>query len=328
MMRISTCFVAALFVSLSMTAISTGQPNSNEVPWIDATEDSDGGSLAIFSIEEKNHSSFISKVSEAPILIEVYTATWCETCIPAEEALESETSELDVEIIKFHRHLFEIEDPFGNNNTEGRWLSRYGPAAVAVGESSRTPPTVIVSGERMHIGSTPSKDMTLAQEYQASLDLVAPPPIADNSTLEATWNGTVLEWKWTWDEDVSRCRTACSSVTTDLSLLIRENAGSFPEGANGQGVYYNILRDAIPLHHSGTSDSDAFTVETLELPSTWDGDDLELVFVIDWVEHPPEQSLLQKLPFVHPLSLVAITFLAASITPFTHRFDAGFNNPR
>ena len=232
-MKMRAYSIIILFAVMSLTAISSGQSNPGKMSWIDATEDSDGGSVAILSTSANNHYSSSSSVSEAPILIEVYTATWCETCIPAEDALESETSELDVEIIKFHRHLFEIEDPFGNNNTEGRWLSRYGPASVAADENARTPPTVIVSGERMHIGSTPSASMTLAEEYRESLNLVTPPPISENSNLEITWDGQILDWTWTWEEEKSRCRTTCASVTTDLTLLIREASGDFPEGANG-----------------------------------------------------------------------------------------------
>ena len=108
-MRIRAYSITILLAIMSLTAISSGQSNSGDVPWVDATEDSDGGSIAVLSILVDNHSSFSSSVSDAPILIEVYTATWCETCIPAEDALDSETSELDVEIIKFHRHLFEVE---------------------------------------------------------------------------------------------------------------------------------------------------------------------------------------------------------------------------
>ena len=319
-MRIRAYSITILLAIMSLTAISSGQSNSGDVPWVDATEDSDGGSIAVLSTLVDNHSSFSSSVSEAPILIEVYTATWCETCIPAEDALDSETSELDVEIIKFHRHLFEVEDPFGNNNTEGRWLSRYGPASAAAEQSSRTPPTIIVSGERMHIGSTPSAGMTLAEQYRESLNLVTSPPISENSSLEITWDGQILDWSWEWEEEKSRCRTACDSVTTDLTLLIRETSGDFPEGANGQGVYYNILRDAMPLDAAGSTN--------LELPSAWDGDDLELVFIVDWVEHPPKTSLFQELPFENPLSVIVIIFLGAIFAPLTRKFDAGFNNPR
>ena len=319
-MRNRAYSIIILFAVMSMTAISSGQSNPGEMPWIDATGDSDGGSIAILSTSANNHSSSSSSVSEAPILIEVYTATWCETCIPAEDALESETSELDVEIIKFHRHLFEIEDPFGNNNTEGRWLSRYGPASVAADENARTPPTVIVSGERMHIGSTPPASMTLAEEYRESLNLASPPPISENSSLEITWDGQILDWTWTWEEEKSRCRTTCELVTTDLTLLIREASGDFPEGANGQGVYHNILRDAIPLDAKGS--------KNLELPSAWDGDDLELVFIVDWAEYPPETSLFQELPFENSLSVIVIVLLSAIIAPLIPKSDAGFNNPR
>ena len=32
---------------MSLAAMSSGQSNSDEVPWVDATEDSNGGSIAI-----------------------------------------------------------------------------------------------------------------------------------------------------------------------------------------------------------------------------------------------------------------------------------------
>ena len=172
----------------------------------------------------------------------------------------------------------------------------------------------------MHIGSTPSPGMTLAEEYRESLNLVTSPPISENSSLEITWDGQILDWSWEWEEEKSRCRTACDSVTTDLTLLIRETSGDFPEGANGQGVYYNILRDAMPLDAAGSTN--------LELPSAWDGDDLELVFIVDWVEHSPKTSLFQELPFENPLSVIVIIFLGAIFAPLTRKFDAGFNNPR
>ena len=319
-MRIRARFITVLFVAMSLAAMSSGQSNSDEVPWVDATEDSNGGSIAILSIPVSNQSTSLSFTSDAPILVEVYTATWCETCIPAEDALESETSELNVEIIKFHRHLFEPEDPFGNNNTEGRWLSKYGPASVAAEQYSRTPPTVIISGERMHIGSAPPANMTLAEEYRQSLDLFSPPPINETSSLEVAWDGQILEWTWLWEEEKSKCRTTCDSITTDLTLYIRETSGDFPEGSNGQGVYHNILRDAIPLDAAGSSN--------LELPSAWDGDDLELVFIVDWTEHSQENSLFNELPFENIISVIIVMLLGAKITPLLGRFDAGFNNPR
>ena len=101
-------------------------------------------------------------------------------------------------------------------------------------------------------------------------------------------------------------------------MLIRETSGDFPEGANGQGVYHNILRDAIPLDATGSMN--------LELPSAWDGDDLELVFIVDWVEIPNEPSFLQELPFLNPFSVIVIVSISAIISIFIRKFDAGFNN--
>jgi hypothetical protein len=64
----------------------------------------------------------------------------------------------------------------------------------------------------------------------------------------------------------------------------------------------------------------------LELPSAWDGDDLELVFIVDWVENPKEPSFLHELPFLNPFSVIVIVSISAIISLFIRKFDAGFNN--
>ena len=124
-MEIKT-IVTILF--LSMLGLSLGanaSTISSDEPWVDATEGITGGSTAITWFPANQNSSSSSTLDHAQTIIEVYTATWCETCIPAEEALNASITDHAVKVVKYHRHLFETEDPFGNNNTEGRWLSRY-----------------------------------------------------------------------------------------------------------------------------------------------------------------------------------------------------------
>ena len=73
---------------------------------------------------------------------------------------------------------------------------------------------------------------------------------------------------------------------------------------------------------------DATGSSNLELPSAWDGEDLELVFIVDWTEHSQENSLFNELPFQNIISVIIIMLLGAKITPLLSRFDAGFNNLR
>ena len=104
-----------------------------------ATDDIIGGSYTLASFDANQTVSSSTTQDDAETIIEVYTATWCETCVPAEEALDATIEGKTTQLVKYHRHLFETEDPFGNNNTEGRWLSRYGPSAAQAGFSARTP---------------------------------------------------------------------------------------------------------------------------------------------------------------------------------------------
>ena len=174
-MEIKT-IVTILF--LSMLGLSLGanaSTISSDEPWVDATEGITGGSTAITWFPANQNSSSSSTLDHAQTIIEVYTATWCETCIPAEEALNASITDHAVKVVKYHRHLFETEDLFGNNNTEGRWLSRYGPSAVQADFNARTPPTVIFGGERMHIGSHPTAGVSLEEgTLSASIASCAP----------------------------------------------------------------------------------------------------------------------------------------------------------
>ena len=103
-MEIKT-IVTILF--LSMLGLSLGanaSTISSDEPWVDATEGITGGSTAITWFPANQNSSSSSTLDHAQTIIEVYTATWCETCIPAEEALNASITDHAVKVVKYHRH--------------------------------------------------------------------------------------------------------------------------------------------------------------------------------------------------------------------------------
>tara|TARA_B100000575_G_scaffold289947_1_gene292693 strand:+ start:11842 stop:12801 length:960 start_codon:yes stop_codon:yes gene_type:complete len=313
--------VGWIMISLTAsTALISGQSVHGTDPWVDATHDITGGSAHLISMTFDGPGMVYAEVQEAPILIEVYTATWCETCIPAEEALNSSIWSLDTYVVKYHRHLFETEDPFGNNNTEGRWLSRYGPASIEANFSSRTPPTVVFGGERMHVGSYPNEGMTLEQEYLQSLEAHVRPPILEGSNISVSLENNFLNWSWKWVQDKSICRSICGEIQTNLYLLTVEKKAYFPEGSNGQSMYYDILRDITPLDPSGS-------IEYIP-PAAWDEQDLELVIIFDWNEIPEEKSSMGILPFSGPLTSIIILASTSIILRYFGKNNLGFNNLR
>ena len=305
-MEIKT-IVTILF--LSMLGLSLGanaSTISSDEPWVDATEGITGGSTAITWFPANQKSSSSSTLDHAQTIIEVYTATWCETCIPAEEALNASITDHAVKVVKYHRHLFETEDPFGNNNTEGRWLSRYGPSAVQADFNARTPPTVIFGGERMHIGSHPTAGVSLEEEYSISLNSIMRPPISNSSEFTFTWEDGTFEWSWNWEEDITACRSNCDTVSTELYMMIVEDTAFFPEGSNGEEYYHRILRDVIPLGNN--------SIEYI-LPQAWDDDDVSIMIVLDWQESQSEETFLEVIPSLAvELVIIGLVF-TAFITP-------------
>ena len=113
----------------------------------------------------ENHSY---NVDEMPILVEIYTATWCTNCVTTQGIMSDAIGDSDVEMIHYHRHWFEPRDPFGSNSTEERWTNTYGHAVTLNGGAPRLAPTKVVDGERMHYGSRANSD-SLMDDYTASL---------------------------------------------------------------------------------------------------------------------------------------------------------------
>ncbi|HIO24846.1 MAG TPA: hypothetical protein EYN17_02890, partial [Candidatus Poseidoniales archaeon] len=125
------------------------------------------------SIEVSNltNASTESSMADYPSIAEVYTASWCENCVLAEEGLYTAISEAsgDTMTLTFHRAIGEVEDPFGVEAADHRWEARYGDASKDTVSVKRAPPTIIINGETMHAGSGGLDGEQLKPYYAESL---------------------------------------------------------------------------------------------------------------------------------------------------------------
>ena len=148
--------LALALTALLLTPIAASA--ESEPLWEVARKQADAGTFGGLTIalgEGASDTSISMQYDDMPSIVEVYTATWCANCVTSEHAMEEVLSGIDAVQIHYHRHFFEIEDPFGSNSTEERWEAVYGESSTAVGGGPRLAPTSIIDGERMHIGSSP-----------------------------------------------------------------------------------------------------------------------------------------------------------------------------
>jgi hypothetical protein len=73
-----------------------------------------------------------------------------------------------------------------------------------------------------------------------------------------------------------------ANATLNVSAFVVESAANFEEGTNGLGTYPHIVRNIQVLGHErqGTG--------TVSLPTTFDGDDLEVHLLYEIVPNEPE----------------------------------------
>ena len=238
-------------------------------------------------------------IADAPQVVEVYTATWCENCVPAEEALLESLEGEDVMILAMHRSIGEIEDPLGSDEGDQRWIDLYGAASKEAVGIERAPPTMVFDGARLKAGSTPEGDSLLA-DYEALFADVDTSKSRSDWTSSLSWTGNNSSGELTWD--------FTSSGADDLAwthrLMVVEASAYFPEGSNDLEHYDHAVRTMYTL------DVAQKTV-ALNLPAAWDGDDLSLVLIHEWESAPiivdPEPEDEGLLPgFLAPLGLIAL----------------------
>ena len=257
------------------------------------------------SIDVSNTTSASTEVtmSSMPNIAEVFTATWCENCVPAEEGLMLAIGDSGEEtvVLAFHRAIAEAEDPFGVESAENRWAERYGQASLNAVGLKAAPPSTVINGELLHAGSGGLEGDALKPIYAQSLS--TPSHFSDKvATSSLSWssedmiNGTI-----TWDLEASDWLPD----STNSLIFVVEASATFEEGSNGLGDYHDVVRDMIELE--GNNGSITYT-----LPSAWDGEDLAMVLVHQWdldveiacCDASPEDDGLLGLPSIGLLWVV------------------------
>ena len=238
-----------------------------------------------------------------PILVEIYTATWCTNCVTTQGIMSDAIGDSDVEMIHYHRHWFEPRDPFGSNSTEERWTNTYGHAVTLNGGAPRLAPTKVVDGERMHYGSRANSD-SLMDDYTASLSKGPNGLLNGNISLNLHQLEDFISFDW----DISSLAIATQKeYSLEPWILLIEEEAYFPNGSNGLETYEHVLLEALSLDSSKNSSG----VIEVPLPSLWDGDDLKVALLVDWlVEYSPSGSPLPPPSIVYLLtSLVAMAYV-------------------
>ncbi len=222
------------------------------------------------STKATNASAVTDNLSDLGAVVEVYTATWCESCVYVEHALE-EVHEAG-HITPYHIHAT-LSDSFGEEALEQRFRDRY----AHLTDYSRSPPGSVFNGTIKKAGKVPDVNVhdndhdnrveEFTQFAQQDLGLGVGTTTFSWTPLSAT-SGTI---GWALDIDDRHLE----NMTLNVAAWIVESAAEDEDGANGQGTYPHIVREMVSLGNNteGTS--------TLNLPAAHDGDDLEIHLVYE-----------------------------------------------
>ncbi len=295
MRRISAFCV--VFMILLMTA-----PSTHALP----AEPTDRG--AVFGGQHAlitNLTSISTPIDQLPAIAEDFTATWCTNCLKAEAALNELEEEGVVQKYEFHRTP-DFEDPLGDEAASTYITERYDVAS---------PPLVAFNGTIKKIGTKPDSD-SLINDYR---EMIANPLNMGNGVSTFIWtpktdcncdipdNSGIISW------DLDLNMNDYPDMTLNAHAWFVEQVAEYSDGGNGAGEYHDIVRKVVDLgtNLNGTA--------TIEIPSAYDGDDLEvhLVYVMtipepeDDLPTTTEQDNDDALPgFVTSLTVLAIAAAA------------------
>ena len=298
-------FVVAVTFLLLVTSQQTLAQSENLKTWNDViSEYSDTGTLGGISVSlDGNMSNDSNTMSgdEWPSLVEVYTATWCENCVTTQGIINSLNLSEGKSMMKVHYHRFiaEVQDPFGSQITDDRWIERYGPTSRLTNSYGyeNIAPSKVFDGERIHTGTTKSSD-SLDFDYQTSFDKGSSIDVSTfSATLSWTKSSEINEFSWNISTP-----SLDSKYVIEPMIFIIEDEGYFPEGGNGEKYYHHILRDIIPLSSIDGNISAEFN-------NAYDGNDLSAVLVFDWNNNNPDDGLLGAIPF--PSSVIFVSLFIA-----------------
>lgn len=253
----------------------------------------------------------VTNLSDLNAVTEVYTATWCESCVYVEHALKEVHENGHITPYHFHSTL---GDPFGEEALEQRFRDRY----AHLTDYSHSPPGSVFNGTVKKVGKNADVDVhdndhdNRVEEFtrlaQQDLALGAGTTTFSWTPVSAA-SGTI---GWALDIDDEHLE----NMTLNVAAWIVESAAEYEDGSNGQGTYPHIVRNIVSLGNQteGTA--------TLTLPTPHDGDDLEIHLIYEIVpvvlEEPPQEDLADEesedTPALSAVSTMMVVGLALAFT--------------
>ena len=287
MRSILAVFLSALLLAPMGTLAETG------TIWLDARGQQDAGTFGGLTLPIGNgtvDASTSSDYVDLPNIVEVYTATWCVNCVTSEEAMSEAVEDVDAVLIHYHRVWIEPEDPFGSDSTEERWVEYYGESSKSVAGEERIAPSLVVDGQRLHTGSR-AKGVSLIDDYSQSLQVGNRAWFLGGTIdFSVIFTEAGASFSWNFDNLVFSCADDCPTQTTTPWILFVEDSANFDEGSNNLEDYHHV-------NHASNQISGANGTAILDVPETWDGEDMKAVLLIDWeIEKEGGNSFHDSLP--------------------------------
>ncbi len=271
--------------------------------WVDARGQQDAGTFGGLSLEMGNGTEDDSKsvdYNDLPNIVEVYTATWCWNCVTNERAMNEAVEGTDAVLIHYHRVWIEPEDPFGSDSTEERWVENYGASSESVAGEERIAPSLVVDGQRLHTGSV-AKGTSLVDDYSQSLQ-VGNRAWFTGGTIDfsVSFTESGASFSWNFDNLVFSCADDCPTQTTTPWIVFVEDSANFEDGSNN-------LEDYLHVNHAASQLSGTNGTEILDIPETWDGEDMKAILLIDWeIQKEGGNSFHDSLPAVGIATLLSL----------------------
>ena len=223
-----------------------------------------------------------------------------------------------------------------NTYGEGSLLST---ETSSIAGTKRSAPSTVFDGERMYTG-TSTKSNSLQTDYATGLSMGSNHPFNDSASLSLSVSKRAYEgieasnYSWQiseschpgesetfevfhigWDVgDLQSIEAGFGDVYGFRALLMFvEESAYFPEGSNGKGNYSHVLHSVLPVAPGWTFAYDttkplrSTNVSVWEIPvgfcplSTWDGDDMSVVLMVNWASFTPPDGNSMPAPAISTL---------------------------
>ena len=265
-MRVALVFSLILLFSCSAIIVSEGMSSA---PILEGV----GPLVVSEAMDAKNQSNSSLQFGQStmPIIVEDYTATWCENCVKAEHAIDD--VEENQPLVQLHFHPYgDAQDPFGTTDGDQWWERRNG---------ERQAPFVVIHGKWKHLGSAPKQFNSLEEDYSASAQVA---PDFDDGILSWQWTPSENGGKINWNLDNGDSFSNFPDYSLAFFAFAVEKSAYFPDGSNGLENYHHIVSGITPLGSEKSGEVE------IEVPQAYDGDDMTIHLVMELIPPPQEEG--------------------------------------